>query len=124
MRVKCTLWQPTVLDPNTHVASYFQACSHHPIDNIFHELEIGENKFNLHLATPGECLHMHQLGSAERAVKSIKYFVVGSFSISFCIREKELKPSYQWVKLHKVMELLSSEIWIETSHALNSPHLF
>ena len=80
MQEKCTIWQPIHLDPNTHVATYFQACSHHRINNIFHKLEFGENKFNIYLATFGECRHMHQLGLAKRAVKSFKYFVMGSFS--------------------------------------------
>ena len=79
---KCTLWQPIHLDPNTHIASYFQVCSHHHINNIFHKLEFGENKFNIYLATPGECLHMHQLDLAKRAVESFKHFVMGSFSKS------------------------------------------
>ena len=82
MQDKCSLWQSNNLDPNTHVSSCFQACSHHSIDNIFHELEFGENKFNIYLATPGECLHMHQLDLAKRAVESFKYFVMGSFSNS------------------------------------------
>ena len=51
---------------------YFQTLSHHRIWNTFHELNFGSNKHNIHLATPGECLHMHQLGIAKRAVQSFK----------------------------------------------------
>ena len=64
MQEKCTLWEPIDFDPNTHVASYVQACSRHPINNIFHELEFGGNKFNIHLAPPSKYSRMHQLGLA------------------------------------------------------------
>ena len=45
-----------------------------------HDLELGANEHKVHLETPGEYLHMHQLGSAKRAVKSFKCFVMGTFS--------------------------------------------
>ena len=47
---------------------------------MFHDREFGANEHNIHLATPGECLLMHQLGSAKRAVKWFKCFVMGTFS--------------------------------------------
>ena len=78
---KYKLWKP--LDFHSkYDKEYFQACSHHKIRNMFHDLEFGTNKHNIHLATPGEYLHMHQLGSAKRAVELFKYFVMGTFSES------------------------------------------
>ena len=56
---------------------YWKSVSHHPIKNAFHELDFGCNPNNIHMATPGECLHMHQLGVAKRAVESITDFVFG-----------------------------------------------
>eukprot|EP00957_Ditylum_brightwellii_P206790 15350008-Ditylum_brightwellii.AAC.1 len=44
--------------------------SHHSIRNAFHHLNFGCNMHNMHLTTPGEFLHMHQLGAAKRAVES------------------------------------------------------
>ena len=62
---KYKLWTP--LDFHSkYDADYFQACLHHVIQNVFYNLEFGANKQNIHLATQGECLHMHQLGSAAR----------------------------------------------------------
>ena len=39
--------------------------------NVFHSCQFGENPNNIHFATPGELLHMHQLGVAKRLIKSI-----------------------------------------------------
>ena len=47
--------------------------SHHPIVNALDELCHGSNKRKSHLATPGECLHMHQKGAMKRAVESFEY---------------------------------------------------
>ena len=69
----------------------FQACSHHPINNIFHEIEFWGNKFNIHLATPGECLHICKLGLAKCVVESFKYFVMESFSNSDSQKEKRIE---------------------------------
>ena len=80
MQETCDQWEPSNLDPTTQDLDYFQVCSCYWINNVFHELEFGANKNNVHLATPGECLHMHQFGSAKRAVDSFKFLVMGSFS--------------------------------------------
>ena len=62
--------------PSIRSKEFFKSISHHDIHNVFHELEFGVgNKHNIHLATPGECLHMHQLGIAKRCLESFKYFV-------------------------------------------------
>ena len=53
----------------------FTAMSHHRMANVFHELQFGNNVNNIHMATPGECLHMHQLGIAKRTVESIASIV-------------------------------------------------
>ena len=44
--------------------------SHYDVNNAFYDIDFGVNKHNIHLATPGEKLHMHQLGSAKRAVET------------------------------------------------------
>jgi hypothetical protein len=41
---------------------YFKSISHHPIINAFHKLDFGANIYNIHLASPGEVLHMYQKG--------------------------------------------------------------
>ena len=46
--------------------------SHHRTHNVFHDHDFGANVNNIHFATPGECLHMHQLGVAKRTVESIR----------------------------------------------------
>ena len=66
-----SMFTPEKLDPESHDAEYFQSVSHHPIDNAFHDMYFGANKFNIHLATPGECLHMVQKGVCVRVVESL-----------------------------------------------------
>ena len=64
-----------MLEPRSHLTTYvneyFKSISHHHINNAFHDLNFGSNANNIHLASPGECLHMHQLGCAKRAVQSL-----------------------------------------------------
>jgi hypothetical protein len=55
---------------------YFTNISHHPISNAFHKLDMGENPNNIHLASPGELLHMIQKGMEERVVEGLKNFVI------------------------------------------------
>jgi hypothetical protein len=69
---KACLWKPSDLSTRTKSEQDFSDASHHYIDNVFHDLEFGDNPHNIHLATPGECLHMHQLGAAKRAVESFE----------------------------------------------------
>ena len=73
------LWYPKDFEPATeHDKEYFKKCSHHPIDNAFHQLDFGScNPHNIHLASPGECLHMHQLGVSKRAIEAFSDFVMG-----------------------------------------------
>ena len=59
-------------DPETD-GEYWQSVSHHPIVNALDELCHGANQRRSHLATPGECLHMHQKGAMKRAVESFEY---------------------------------------------------
>ena len=63
------LYTPEQLDPDTHDEAYFQSISHHPITNAFHDLYFWANKFNIHLATPGEMLHMLQKGAMTRVIE-------------------------------------------------------
>ena len=73
-QIKYDLWKPQNFDPsltNEATDDYFQSISHHRIVNAFHKLEFGAyNPHSIHLATPGECLHMHQLGVAKRAIEN------------------------------------------------------
>ena len=57
---------------------YFCLISHHPIDNAFHSLDFGTNIHNIHFPTPGECLHMHQLGIAKRQIEAFRYLIKGN----------------------------------------------
>ena len=65
---------------------------------------------------------MDQLGSAKRAVESFKYFAMERFSNLASQKGKRIEAFISRVKLHKVMELISSEIRIKISHALNTRH--
>ena len=63
------LYTPEMLDPDSFDENYFKSISHHPIQNAFHELEFGANRLNIHLASPGELLHMVQKGVCIRAIE-------------------------------------------------------
>ena len=82
---KTRLWTPSdficTAIRTTPGTDYWKSVSHHPIRNAFHNLDFGCNDNNIHMATPGECLHMHQLGVAKRAVESISDFVFGRNNI-------------------------------------------
>ena len=74
-------WTPALLqamfeDPTISNKSI----SHHPIKNAFHDIDFGVNSHNIHLATPGEKLHMHQLGCAKRAVETFKTVFLDSIT--------------------------------------------
>ena len=57
---------------------YFKQISHHPIKNAFHNLDFGSNINNIHFATPGECLHMHQLGIEKRQIEVFIFLLKGN----------------------------------------------
>ena len=64
------LYTPEDLEPlPVRNAAYFKAISHHPIKNAFHDLDFGANNMNIHLASPGELLHMVQKGACTRVVE-------------------------------------------------------
>ena len=69
------MYTPASLDPDhpAHDDAYFQSISHHPIQNAFHELDFGANEYNIHLATPGELLHMLQKGAITRLVEGLHH---------------------------------------------------
>ena len=70
---KAELWTPKRLnDAFAHPSITSKDISHYPIKNAFHDINFGVNEHNIHLATPGEKLHMHQLGCAKRAVDTFK----------------------------------------------------
>jgi hypothetical protein len=55
---------------------YFTGISHHPgIVNAFHNIDMGENICNIHLASPGEILHMHQKGPMMRFVEGLEHLI-------------------------------------------------
>ena len=64
------LWRPDDFAPSRGDQHYFKSVSHHSINNAFHRLDFGCNKHNIHLASPAELLHMHQLGTEKRAVEA------------------------------------------------------
>ena len=82
------LWRPEdfVFLPGFTKSQQKERCqmvSHHNINNVFHDLDFGANEHNIHLASPGECLHMHQLGVAKRAVESFKSQISGSIDTPY-----------------------------------------
>jgi len=96
-RNKRTLYVPT--DINTdNSAEVLRQRSYHPIRNVFHAMDFGTNLHNIHLASPGEKLHMHQLGAAKRALES--------FTDRFC-------PSMG--NLYSVMNSLCSQFGTDIS---------
>ena len=55
---------------------YFKSISHHPrLVNAFHSIDMGENIHNIHLASPGEILHMHQKGMMMRFVEGLDHLI-------------------------------------------------
>ena len=73
------LWKPEDFDV-CKPQPYFDDRSHHRIKNVFDKHYFGRNPHKIHLATPGELLHMHQLGVAKRAVESYKAHVNHDFN--------------------------------------------
>merc|ERR1711884_232694 len=69
-----TLWTPDSFQVpdqcETTEADHWRSLSHHNVKDAFCCLNFGSNNHNIHFATPGESLHMLQLGTAKRAVKS------------------------------------------------------
>ena len=65
----CDLDNPTLENGETE-EQYFKRISHHRIRNAFHDLNFGANEHNIHIASPGEKLHMHQLGCEKRACET------------------------------------------------------
>ena len=68
------LWIPDDFCVLTHgmQSNHWKEVSHHPIINAFDCVNFGSNPHKIHFATPGECLHMHQLGVAKRAIEVFK----------------------------------------------------
>jgi hypothetical protein len=61
--------------------AYFQSISHHPqLMNAFHFIDMGDNVHNIHLATPGELLHMHQRGMMTRFVEGLGNLIYGQYA--------------------------------------------
>ena len=64
------LWTPDSfdlpLDFDGNEKQHWQSLSHHNVSNSFYRLDFGSNHHNIHFATPGESLHMLQLGGAKR----------------------------------------------------------
>eukprot|EP00536_Pseudo-nitzschia_multiseries_P010557 jgi/Psemu1/26302/gm1.26302_g len=62
---------PTV-EEGVNVEQYFKNLSHHRVHNgnAFYALDFGENPHNIHLASPGKRLHMHQFGCAKQAAET------------------------------------------------------
>ena len=58
-----------------HDIKYFESISHHDIENAFARLDFGSNLHKIHLASPGELLHMHQLGPEKRQVEAFIYVI-------------------------------------------------
>jgi hypothetical protein len=73
---------------------HFKEYCHHPVRNAFHRLDFGANKFGIHLATPGELLHMHQLGCAKRAVEAFEDLVMGRTNKAINEGGKEKQKAY------------------------------
>ena len=82
-----------------YVKDYFKSISHHPIRNAFHLLDFGSNIHNIHLATPGECLHMHQLGIEKRQIEAFIYLIKGNVEDEHGPTSKKGDPNKLWMIL-------------------------
>ena len=71
------LYKPSHFSDLSRSKSFFDDHSHYPIKNAFYKLDFGSNEWGIHLATPGELLHMHQLGCAKRAVEAFDDLING-----------------------------------------------
>ena len=70
----CKNYEPSHLDPAVERPDgYWKSVSHYPIANAFDDLYFGANPYGIHMATPGEVLHMHQKGAMSRVVESLDY---------------------------------------------------
>eukprot|EP00536_Pseudo-nitzschia_multiseries_P018009 jgi/Psemu1/53707/gm1.53707_g len=69
-----------IVGEGVNVEQYFKNISHHGVHNgnAFYDLDFGENPHNIHLASPGERLHMHQLGCAKRAAETFREDFLGN----------------------------------------------
>ena len=79
------LWRPSDFkesyDPEgVSLGQHCRNISHHNVlrGNAFHELDFGANPHSIHLASPGERLHMHQLGCAKRAAETFRDAFLGT----------------------------------------------
>ena len=80
----CDNYTPEDVDPDPlieRVPGYWKSISHYPIANAFDELYFGANPHKIHLATPGEVLHMHQKGAMWRVVESLDFVWRGGKNI-------------------------------------------
>eukprot|EP00536_Pseudo-nitzschia_multiseries_P010124 jgi/Psemu1/25075/gm1.25075_g len=70
---------PTV-EKGVNVQQYFKNIPHHHVHNgnAFDDLDFGENPHNIHLASQGERLHMHQLGCAKQAAETFSEEFLGN----------------------------------------------
>lgn len=71
------LYKPSHFSDLNRPKTYFDSHSQYPVENAFHKLDFGSNECGIHLATPGELLHMHQLGCAKRAVEAFEQLILG-----------------------------------------------
>ena len=101
-----TLFRPDLLDPDDsdHDAVYFKGISHYPIYNAFHKLCFGANEHGIHMATPGETLHMHQKGAMVRAVEGMEFVVRNKDS---SIVDNDVAATSKKVKVTESIEALN-----------------
>ena len=73
----CQLWLPDDYEVPVNISpNHWKSLSHHNVKNSFYNIDFGMNPHNIHLASPGECLHMHQLGNAKRAIECFEHRVL------------------------------------------------
>ena len=76
--LNCSNYSPESLHPDaSNHEAYWKYRSHYPIVNACDELYYGVNTHKIHLATPGEVLHMHQKGAMVRVIESLVYIWKG-----------------------------------------------
>eukprot|EP00536_Pseudo-nitzschia_multiseries_P011724 jgi/Psemu1/29749/gm1.29749_g len=69
-----------MVEEGVNVEQYFKNISHYRVHDgkVFYDLDFGENTHNIHLASPGKRLHMHQLGCAKHAAETFHEDCLGN----------------------------------------------
>eukprot|EP00536_Pseudo-nitzschia_multiseries_P008981 jgi/Psemu1/21994/gm1.21994_g len=98
-----------MVEEGVNVEQYFKKVSHHRVhnSNTFCDLGFGENPHNIHPSSPGERLHMHQLGCARQAAETFHEELLGNNTQLFAKKEGNQYIGMLYIQM--LVVLLSAE---------------